>query len=390
MVQPVVASTPIGISGNCLRSKDLLQKVILAIAASVAAALLVLAGVKLYVAALGIRDSSFVYENQLDMWRPEPTIGFVNRLGFSGYCFGTVLVETNERGFRGGRPVTDATSPGVTRLIGVGDSVTWGTCVQEHEAFLAVLSEMLRPEMPVEVINAGVVGYSSYQEALFLERYVLPLAPDIVLVNFCINDFLPTEDPFGNIRGIYARYLKQLSAGESANLKDGEAAALGAFVAVLEGGEPIWSAMEGLLRAHPSLAIRVFIGIPLLRMAQLCRSAGARLVVLLIPPREQDAIYHGVIEYLQQLLREGGVEVIDFTSLFPREPSSQSAAFSEAAPHPSQGQRFNDLQKISLVRRITQAQRSQFFIDSWHPTVRGNRIIAERIREYLLEEPRQP
>lgn len=44
----------------------------------------------------------------------------------------------------------------------------------------------------------------------YFQKYIIPLRPDIVLVNCCENDLLPTEDPFDNIRGIYVQYLNQV------------------------------------------------------------------------------------------------------------------------------------------------------------------------------------
>jgi hypothetical protein len=58
----------------------------------------IITGSKLYANWLGIRDSVFRYENQLDMWLSEPTIGFVNKPHFSGFSFGNIRVQTNERG----------------------------------------------------------------------------------------------------------------------------------------------------------------------------------------------------------------------------------------------------------------------------------------------------
>ncbi len=64
--------------------------------ASVALALLALvSGAKLYAYSLGIQDSGFRYENQLEMWQPDPALGYINRPNFSGYSFGNVRVQTN-------------------------------------------------------------------------------------------------------------------------------------------------------------------------------------------------------------------------------------------------------------------------------------------------------
>ena len=40
----------------------------------------------------------------------------------------------------------------------------------------------------IQVINASVPGYTTYQERLFLERDLLQLKPDLVLLQYCVND----------------------------------------------------------------------------------------------------------------------------------------------------------------------------------------------------------
>src|SRR3990170_2991554 len=39
-----------------------------------------------------------------------------------------------------------------------------------------------------EVINAGVPGYTSYQEVLFFKRYLSQTDPDLVIWTYCLND----------------------------------------------------------------------------------------------------------------------------------------------------------------------------------------------------------
>lgn len=41
---------------------------------------------------------------------------------------------------------------------------------------------------PVEIINAGVKGYTNYQELLYLKKYGMAFEPDVIGVQFCLND----------------------------------------------------------------------------------------------------------------------------------------------------------------------------------------------------------
>jgi hypothetical protein len=151
----------------------------------------VVMGSKLGIVVLGIDDPSFRYENQIAMWVPDPAIGFVNKPNLASVAWGNVPIRTNERGFRGNRPTATAPTDGVVRIAALGDSVMWGTGVREERAIPGLLARSLH----ADVINAGVVGYSTLQELRLLQRDVLALGPDVVLVNYCDNDALPTEDP---------------------------------------------------------------------------------------------------------------------------------------------------------------------------------------------------
>src|SRR5712692_798373 len=93
----------------------------------------------------------------------------------------------------------------------------WGSGVTRENSILGFLEQKLDPKGSYEIVNAAVVGYSTYQELLNLQQNILPLKPSIVLVNFCENDLLPTEDPFKNARQIHVQYLNHLL--EDRNLK---------------------------------------------------------------------------------------------------------------------------------------------------------------------------
>ncbi|HZT55352.1 MAG TPA: SGNH/GDSL hydrolase family protein [Burkholderiaceae bacterium] len=73
---------------------------------------------------------------------------------------------------------------GAFRLLLIGDSVTWPA-----DGFAALLAARLCAERPqVETINAAVPGYTAHQERLHLARLLAPVAPDVVVVQYCCND----------------------------------------------------------------------------------------------------------------------------------------------------------------------------------------------------------
>ena len=344
----------------------------------------IVAGSKLYANWLGIRDSVFRYENQLNMWHSEPTIGFINKPNFLGFSFGNIRVQTNEHGFRGTRPSPVARTNGVRRIVGLGDSVMWGTGVNEENSILGFLEKQLNHQSSYEVINAGVVGYSTYQELLYLQKHVLPLRPDIVLVNYCENDLLPTEDPFKNIRGIYVQYLNQLLESHDLTLAPEEKSDIEQLIRVFESAERVWDAVKELRAKSPnqfSLAWKVFVLIPMARMAELSREAGVRLIYVFIPPQRNQSLYVRNVEPLKKLLAKTGTEFVDVHSaLIPEENELIKRGHSQLAwvwPR--------ELKEILGFRNIQMFHRRYKFIDSVHPTEKGNAIIAEHIYRYLTE-----
>ena len=106
-------------------------------------------------------------------------------------CFSGAYVRTTTDGLRTGRPVIQPKPADLYRILLLGDSQTFGWGVAYEDTFAAVLEREMAAETghAVEVVNAGVPGYNTAQEAAFLERRGLSFTPDCVLVLFINNDF---------------------------------------------------------------------------------------------------------------------------------------------------------------------------------------------------------
>ena len=103
----------------------------------------------------------------------------------------SVLFTMNSLGLRG-EEITVVKPPGTYRILGIGDSFTLGLGVKDDDTFLHRLQLALNAAPPrprhFEVLNAGVAGYNTRDEVLYLERRWLSLDPDLVLLVFYIND----------------------------------------------------------------------------------------------------------------------------------------------------------------------------------------------------------
>jgi lysophospholipase L1-like esterase len=113
-----------------------------------------------------------------------------------GYRLSSDLEGVNALGFRG--PEVGSPKPsGCFRILVLGDSIAW-----DFGGFPSVLSSRITQAasdgtggpgrlqlMPgVEILNASVPGYTTYQERIFLERLLGPVQPDVVVLEYCLND----------------------------------------------------------------------------------------------------------------------------------------------------------------------------------------------------------
>lgn len=75
---------------------------------------------------------------------------------------------------------------GIKRIIVVGDSVTEGYGVEWKYVFANLLQSRLGPQREVIVLAAG--GLNTPQEVHLLKQEGLSYAPDLVVINFVLND----------------------------------------------------------------------------------------------------------------------------------------------------------------------------------------------------------
>jgi lysophospholipase L1-like esterase len=119
-------------------------------------------------------DNPFHEEDPLLMWRLVP--GLSNE-----------ALRVNALGFRGG-DVEIPKPNGTFRIVALGDSMTFGFGVFDDQTYAARLAERLSDRGRVEVVNAGVTGYSSWQSRKYYETVVRRLDPDLVVAMFGYPD----------------------------------------------------------------------------------------------------------------------------------------------------------------------------------------------------------
>ena len=104
-----------------------------------------------------------------------------------GFKYNPALPEVNSLGIRENEIPLEK-RPGEPRIIVIGDSVSI-MCDWEwspEKGYVPFLGQDLAGR--AEVINAAVSGYTTYQERLMLEHYLLPYRPDLLILQYTVND----------------------------------------------------------------------------------------------------------------------------------------------------------------------------------------------------------
>lgn len=133
-----------------------------------------------YTPTTGKTTSLFVKDRALG-WRLRPS---------ATQPWGGVTVTVNARGLRGPELAYEKT-PGTFRVLYLGDSVTFGYMVERwQDTFPFVTDSLLSATAGsrVETINTAVDGYSPWQEFEVLRGEGIRYDPDVVVVNFVLND----------------------------------------------------------------------------------------------------------------------------------------------------------------------------------------------------------
>lgn len=292
--------------------------------------------------ALRILDLGHPYYSAAEMYRPsdDPRVLFEPRPNFDGFSEG-VPVKTNSRGLRE-RELPLTPPAGTRRVVFLGDSVTFGAGVLDHEPFPRLLETAINAADsgvgPIETVNTGVVGYNTMQELARLERVGLAYEPSTVVHVFVVNDLLETfsifdhqYEPTGLLAGLKV-WLRRNSN-------------LYRFVqqAYWRIGQEMRRAREGPtepLRKRDRLEDRLAT---LSEIVRVTRANDASFLLVLYPDNLSDPVSPGpsgerltVREELMQFAAREGVPVFDLTDALGdvRDPRARQFRLRED-PHPS-------------------------------------------------------
>ena len=118
----------------------------------------------------------------------DASLGWRQRKNYRGWFMGLPL-STNELGLRN-TPLPKPLASG-KRIVILGPSSAFGWGVQESATYARRLEQALAqrfPLTPIAVINAGQIGYSSWQGLRLYNDELRRLKPDILILAYGIND----------------------------------------------------------------------------------------------------------------------------------------------------------------------------------------------------------
>lgn len=330
-----------------------------------------------------------------DYYRRDEQLGWVPNANVHGShvregSFATTF-STNSLGLRD-REYPLRKPPGITRIVTIGDSFTWGFGVDDDEVYPERL-EALLPD--TEVINLGVTAYGLRQSIGYLQRVGMGLEPDMVILGLCQNDvFVGRRQSFAQQSGRDS--AETPPAGWFAQLKG-----------FLRSNVALYGLLVDALNANRTL-VRLGVRLGLKEPLGTFREMDPNIVTGLreYPPELERAWRETLAEVreLADLLEARGVRLV--VALVPalqsvdpaalerslRYSSYEPAAFEAARPY----RRLMEFAAAEGLEMIDPLDRFQaefaagadlYLPREMHFSADGHRLFAEEIANYLRDTP---
>lgn len=295
----------------------------------VAATVLVMAGF-FEIACRTVADTGVQYD--IEMWKyataikriaADPAVGHEHTPGTTARLMGH-HVAINSLGLRNAE-VAPEKPAGTTRILMLGDSIVFGWGVAQDKTMSVELARDLAAGGfgPAEVINTGVGNYNTAMEVAYFLKSGAALAPDIVVLNYFINDAEPTPSyspvpwyarhfyAYAVVGGAWDIFKRTLLGGPEWKTY---------YTDLYQDGRPGWIAAQENIR----------------RLAVYCREHGIRLVMTNIPELHEVRPYPfaRVSAQLAGIAKAEGIEYLDLLPAVEAEPAP-SLWVTVPDPHPN-------------------------------------------------------
>jgi lysophospholipase L1-like esterase len=288
---------------------------------------------------------------------------------------------TDEHGFRPGGP-TVSPSRDAKKLVLLGDSFTFGMGANDSDTYPARLEQALG--VRARVVNAGVPGTGTGEQAMYYDRVLSRERPDVVLLNMTWTDLEDDEErPFFTLDST-GRLSPRKNAGNDSRLRRGNG--MRRVARSLPGYD--WlsqhSELFNLARAVALEALQ-----PESLKPAACGSAGFD---------KQTQLMKGELEWLRQRVERDGAKLA--IVLIPGFEETEDRPSPWATPQEARCHSEAIAQVLQQLREETQlpsldlrpamkeqAQRERVFYPEadTHPTPQGYRFIAAKVAAFLSD-----
>lgn len=132
------------------------------------------------------------------------------RPNYIGRYYG-IDIKINGDGFRDDREYSYFKDK--KRIIMLGDSMSFGLNIKLEDTYGKIISKNLA----YDVLNFSTSGYNTEQELSILKNKAIFYQPDIIILNFCLNDIYPAENnitnhPIKNKTNYFYQYMRSKCA----------------------------------------------------------------------------------------------------------------------------------------------------------------------------------
>lgn len=233
--------------------------------------------------------------------------------------------RTNSRGLRD-REFSYERTPGVRRVLMLGDSLTVGWGVAVEETFSKRIERMYEDlGVPTEVINTGVGNYNTIQQVEYFMAEGYKYRPDVVVLNYFVNDAEPVppqqQQPSFVMRNCYSCVFIAGRTDTVVRLFSGESDWASYYLSLYGNGTG-----SGWLQAKDSIR----------RLADYCKKNNIALLIVSLP--ELHDIRHYRFQLITDLVRvaaeENGAQFVDALTFFG-DVESAKLWVTPPDPHPN-------------------------------------------------------
>jgi lysophospholipase L1-like esterase len=291
---------------------------------------------------------------------------FQNELGQE---FDVTLDEFGHRG--AGHPKQPAS--GKYRILVVGDSFTEGVQVGETDVFTGQI-ERANPRL--EVINAGVGGYGTVQEYLYLRAEGIQFRPDLVLLVFFENDL--SDNVFTYYAGFGPRPYANLTADGIRLVESLDSSVYTQYILPA----PFQMALNNHSYLYYFLNSRIYQPMFATRIRQMQQAELQKL-----EPETLYKVAFGMLDKFNSFLKEQQIPLL--VVLVPsREDVAQGR--SDVSNTMYDYCRTHDLNCLPLIDKFRQTFSPApllYFREDMHWAPDGHKLAAEEIARYLQTGP---